>query len=80
MKDKIWFNYMIGKEQRVIALEKNKVKKDKWLSIEEVADSETSKKAILKGKILFVSSSIVAILILIGNIYGICCAIYMFGN
>ena len=75
VKDKIWFNYMNGKEQKVVALEKNKVKKDKWLSIEEVADSETSKKAILKGKIVFALSVIVSIPILIAIIYGIFMAI-----
>ena len=80
MKDKIWFNYVNGKEQKVISLEKNKVKKDKWLSIEEVADSETSKKAILKGKIVFALSFIIGILILIGVIFGISYAIYVSVN
>ena len=72
VKDKIWFNYMIGKEQKVIALEKKKVKKDKWLSIEEIEDQETSKKAILLRQIITIVSLIlllIAVIIIIRSIY-----------
>ena len=73
VKDKIWFNYMTGKEQKVLDFEQKKVKKDKRLSTEEVGDQKANKKTILNRKTIIILSMILILIILIIII----CSVYV---